>query len=103
MGVALILIENLILSSLEEGIAHTELNCLLQDLRQLYEAFISDRLFYLKLKSFVERGERYANQFTQGIIDVFQDNVLMLGRALHIDEHSVMVFSESFVRFHLIF
>lgn len=57
----------------------------------------------LKLKASVERAERYANQFTSEVINVFQDNVFKLGDSLHMDRHSVMVFSESFIRFHLVF
>ena len=57
----------------------------------------------MKLKATVERGQRYADSFTEGIINVFQDNVFRLGDAIHIDRHSVSVFSESFVRFHLVF
>jgi hypothetical protein len=56
-----------------------------------------------RLKATMERGERYANQFTEEIINIFQNNVFKLGQKLHIDNHSVMVFSESFVRFHLVF
>jgi hypothetical protein len=55
------------------------------------------------VKAVIERGERYANTFTQQIIDTFQDNVMALGEAISIDRHSLTVFSESFVRFHLIF
>lgn len=57
----------------------------------------------LRLKAVIERGERYANTFTQQIIDTFQENVIALGEAISIDRHSLTVFSESFVRFHLIF
>lgn len=63
----------------------------------------TDKDFLIKLKSTIERCQRYADAFTQDIINLFQDNVFRLGNSMHIDHHSVSVFSESFIRFHLVF
>ena len=51
----------------------------------------------------MERAERYANQFTEYIVNQYQGVVTKLGDRLGLDQHSVAVFSESFVRSHLIF
>jgi hypothetical protein len=46
---------------------------------------------------------RLAKNFTQVIIETFQNNVLALGAAFKIEKKSVEVFSESFIRSHIIF
>jgi len=105
LGVLVVVIENIIVSNIEQHIPFSELNCLLNECRQNLKTFNqpSRDVFLLKLKASVERGERFSNLFTEAIINVFQDNVFKLGDSLHMDRHSVTVFSESFIRFHLIF
>ena len=104
IGVAAVVLENLIISNLEQNVHASELNCLMRELKEHIKALSNpDETTLRKVKASVERGERYANQFTEDIINVFQDSVFKLGDKLHIDRHSVMVFSESFVRSHLIF
>jgi hypothetical protein len=56
-----------------------------------------------RIKATVERAMRLAKSFTQVIIETFQVNVLALGHAFNIDKHSIEVFSESFIRSHIIF
>jgi hypothetical protein len=56
-----------------------------------------------RIKSTVERAMRLAKSFTTCIVETFQQNVLALGSAFEINQHSVQVFSESFVRSHIIF
>jgi hypothetical protein len=76
----------------------------MREFKSHYEKLKSPtNLKWKALKASVERGERYANEFTESIINLFQENLLRLGDSLQIDRNSVNVFSESFVRFHLIF
>ena len=102
LGVAKVVLKNMIYSNLEWG-KGSELNCLLDDFSAILESNVPEPTNTLRMKAVCERGERFCNQFTQGIIDVFQNNVIKLGSRLSIDEHSLSVFSESFVRFHLVF
>ena len=59
--------------------------------------------FLRRIKASVERALRLAKNFTSVIIETFQSNVIALGTAFKIDKKSVEVFSESFVRAHIIF
>lgn len=56
-----------------------------------------------RLKAALERGIRLANYFTIQISDIFQANVQELGRVFKINDYSIQVFSESFIRSHLMF
>lgn len=104
LGVALVLVQNMIVSNLEIGVENSELNILSRMIQDQMNEFDGSNMDYLtRLKSTIERCQRYADSFTQDIINLFQDNVFRLGSALHIDNHSVSVFSESFIRFHLVF
>lgn len=105
LHVACLVLENMIISNMEQSVPYSELQCVLRDLGMALKSCgqAGDRVWLLRLKASVERAERFANMFTQEIINVFQDNVTRLGDAINIDRHSVNVFSESFVRFHLIF
>lgn len=105
LGVLCVVIENIIVSNIEQHIPFSELNCLKNEFRHHRKSANQQAkdVFLLKLKASVERAERFANLFTSEVINVFQDNVFKLGDSLHMDRHSVMVFSESFIRFHLIF
>ena len=105
LGVLSVIIENIIVSNIEQHIPFSELNCLKNEFGQHRKSFNQPArdVFLLRLKASVERAERFANLFTSEVINVFQDNVFRLGDCLHMDRHSVMVFSESFIRFHLIF
>lgn len=57
----------------------------------------------LRLKSTLERALRLSTTFTSQIASSFQSSVSELGRVFRIDKHSVDVFSESFIRSHLMF
>ena len=95
-----VVLDNLITSNYGQD---DELSAILLQITDLTASFKQTQLHQLRLKAVIDRGERYANTFTQQIIDTFQDNVITLGEAISIDRHSLTVFSESFVRFHLIF
>jgi len=52
----------------------SELNCIKEDFKSIFENFDSSTVKkeeFLRLKSIVERGERYANSFTEDIINLF--------------------------------
>lgn len=99
------ILENIGISNLEQDQEFSEINCLIRDFEhQIHNLKSPTSLNNWKvLKSLVDRGERFANKFTEEIINCFQENVLRLGQALSIDINSLTVFSESFVRFHLVF
>ena len=55
------------------------------------------------MKASLERGLRVAQDFSSTITGIFQTSVEAIGAAFGINKHSVDVFSESFVRSHLMF
>lgn len=73
IGVLSVVINNIIVSNFEQQIPFSELNCLLNEFKQHRKNFDQPArdIFLLKLKASVERAERYANQFTSEVINVF--------------------------------
>jgi hypothetical protein len=69
----------------------------------LFKTSLTHPIDLKRLKASVERALRLAKTFTQTITETFQHNVLALGEAFKINRHSVEVFSESFIRSHVIF
>lgn len=71
-GVAAVVIENIAVSNLEQNVPCSELNCLMREFRSHYDNLKSPtNLKWKVLKASVERGERYANEFTESIINLF--------------------------------
>lgn len=71
-GVAAVVIENIAVSNLEQNVPCSELNCLMREFRSHYENLKQpNNLKWKALKASVERGERYANDFTESIINLF--------------------------------
>lgn len=103
IGLAASLLDNIIISNNEHQ-HDSELVCLMRELISHIPSLENlDEVTLKKVKATIERAERYSNQFTEDIVNEFQDGVVKLGDKLGLDQHSVMVFSESFVRSHLIF
>ena len=71
LGVAIIVIENMIISNLEQNSKFSDLNLILKEFHQLLANWKGDEIYLKNLKASIDRAERYANQFTQDIIDVF--------------------------------
>ena len=62
IGVAAVVLENLIISNLEQNVHASELNCLMRELRSHIQSLDNpDETTLRKVKASVERGERYAN------------------------------------------
>lgn len=57
----------------------------------------------MRLKATLERGIRLGKNFTSKIMEAFQSNVMLLGQTFDIDKQAIEVFSESFIRSHLVF
>ena len=74
MTTACSLIENMIISNMEQHIQYSELNCILREFRfnanDLYYK-PDERTFLLRIKASVDRAERFSNLFTQEIINIF--------------------------------
>ena len=71
-GIAAVIIENIAVSNFEQNVPCSELNCLMREFRSHYENLKSpNNLKWKALKASVERGERYANEFTESIINLF--------------------------------
>jgi hypothetical protein len=85
------------LSSCDDG----ELSIVLRELQSFKAA--EERLPLLRYKASLDRGIRLAAKFTDTIQETFQSSVNKLGNALGLPHSSVHVFSESFVRSHIIF
>jgi hypothetical protein len=67
MTTACCLIENMIISNMEQHIKYSELNCILREFRynsndQYYKP--DEKTFLLRIKASVERAERFSNLFT---------------------------------------
>lgn len=63
----------------------------------------SNRLALLRLKATLERGVRLAQNFSASVSDTFQETVSVVGKSFGVDQPSIDVFSESFIRSHLFF
>ena len=63
---ACVVLDNMIVSNMEQGVKYSELQCLLRELGMGLESCsqAGDRQWLLRLKATVERGERFANLFT---------------------------------------
>eukprot|EP00347_Sterkiella_histriomuscorum_P002420 403368223 len=102
LRISQVAIENMILS----GLYQNELSAVQSELTQFginNQQQVNEQLSYKRLKSSTERALRLGKGFTSRILDTFQTNVLELGKQFGIDRHAVEVFSESFVRSHIIF
>jgi len=67
LGVAVVVIENILISNLEHHSKYSELNCIFREFCKLQQNWMqsnSEIVFLKNLKAAVERAERYANQFT---------------------------------------
>ena len=67
LGVATVVIENMVISNLEHNSKYSELNCILREFHKLLQNWMqikNEKTFLKNLKASVERAERYANQFT---------------------------------------
>ena len=64
---------------------------------------LSDRLPTLRFKATLERGIRLAQNFSTTVTETFQESVNIIGTSFSVDKESIDVFSESFIRSHLIF
>lgn len=72
LGVAQVLAQNMVISNLEFGIENSELNIIARVIEDQMQEFDSNSTDYLiKLKSTIERCQRYADGFTQDIINLF--------------------------------
>ena len=60
--IASVVLENLVISNLEQNVQNSELNCLMRELKGFVKALDKpDEMTFRKVKASVERGERYAN------------------------------------------
>ena len=57
----------------------------------------------LRFKAVLERGVRLAQNFSATVSDTFQETVNSVGLSFGVDQASIDVFSESFIRSHLMF
>ena len=64
---------------------------------------LGDRLHALRFKATLERGIRLAQAFSTTVTETFQETVNSVGNSFGVDRQSIDVFSESFIRSHLIF
>ncbi|TNV84808.1 hypothetical protein FGO68_gene14813 [Halteria grandinella] len=92
-------LQNLILS----GTYPEELSIVLSEVGLFSKCNQFEPINVKRLKATIERGMRLARRFTSQVIESFQSNVQALGQAFSIPQQSVSVFSEGFIRSHLIF